>query len=158
MARFVGERGTPAELEALPYLLRRATASMDRLLLQTLEGRGFADVGATGLHVLLLVRSPRPVSLLAESLGMTPQAMGRVVKRMEARELVVRYEHPYDARSLMVELTDDGADLASIVREALQDALHVVSDDLEGERLGQLVDDLAVVAEVGEDPHPWQRW
>jgi hypothetical protein len=44
------------------------------------------------------------------------------------------------------------------VREALQDALHVVSDDLDGERLGQLVDDLAVVAEVGEDPHPWQRW
>jgi DNA-binding MarR family transcriptional regulator len=131
---------------------------MDRLLLQTLEGRGFAEVGATGLHVLLLVRRPVPVSLLAESLCMTPQAMGRVVKRMEARELVVRYEHPYDARSLMVELTDEGADLASTVREALQDALHVVSDDLEGERLTQLVEDLAVVAEVGEDPHPWQRW
>lgn len=158
MRRFVGETEPEAALEALPHLLRRAAASLDRLLLRTLEQRGLGAVGATGLHVLVLVQRPKPVTLLAERLRITPQAMGRVTRRLEGLGLVLRYEDAYDARSLLVELTDDGADLAATIRQAVQDALDAVADEFEEGRLGQIVVDLGVLAEVGEHPDPWHRW
>jgi DNA-binding MarR family transcriptional regulator len=89
---------------------------------------------------------------------MTPQATGRVVARLEDQGLVCRYPYRFDARALMVELTPEGQEAADAVREAVEDALHVLGDDLEPGRLAALTRDLEVVAEVGQPRHPWDRW
>jgi DNA-binding MarR family transcriptional regulator len=146
------------ELEALPSLLRRATSALDSLLVQCLEAQGLTGVSATGLHVLSLLNRAKPLTLLAERLCVTPQGMGRTVRRLEELELVERYEDPYDARAPMVELTDEGAVVAATVRKAVEQALDGLADEVEPGRLQDLVRDLAVLAEVGAEPHPWDRW
>lgn len=54
---------------------------------------------------------------------------------------------------------DDGGGeaAASAVREAVEEALHVIGDDLEPQRLTALVRDIEDLAEVGEARHPWAR-
>lgn len=97
------------------------------------------------------------MTALAESLRISPQAAGRVVARLEERGLVWRYPHGLDARVRIAELTDQGADAVAAIHDALGDALHVLGDVLAPERTAPLLQDLEALAEIGEEPHPWDR-
>jgi DNA-binding MarR family transcriptional regulator len=145
-------------VERLPFLLRRAAAAIEQLLTETVNGSDLPELTATGVQVLSLLSGSRPTSALAESLRITPQAAGRVVARLEEQGLVCRYPHRFDGRALMVELTPEGEEAAEAIRRAVEDALHVLGDDLEPGRLAALTRDLEVVAEVGQPRHPWDRW
>ena len=105
MRRLPGERGSPVEVERLPFLLRRSAVALDQLVSQVLARSGLEDVSATGVHVLALVRRGRPASAVADALRISPQATGRVVARLEQQGLVCRYPHIFDGRAMMV---DDG--------------------------------------------------
>ena len=157
MRRLRAAAPPPAEVERLPYLLRRAAAAIDQLLTETVNGSGLPELTATGVQVLSLLSASHPTSALAESLRMTPQAAGRVVARLEELGLVCRHPHRFDGRALMVELTPEGEEAAEAVRRAVEDALHLLGDDLEPGRLAALARDLEVVAEVGQPSHPWDR-
>jgi DNA-binding MarR family transcriptional regulator len=145
-------------VERLPFLLRRAAAAIEQLLTETVNGSDLPELTATGVQVLSLLSGSRPTSALAESLRITPQAAGRVVARLEEQGLVCRCPHRFDGRALMVELTPEGEEAAEAIRRAVEDALHVLGDDLEPGRLAALTRDLEVVAEVGQPRHPWDRW
>lgn len=151
------------ELEKLPSLLRRASSALDGLLVRCVEAQGVTGVGATGLHVLSVLDESRlsrakPLTLLAERLCVTPQGMGRTVRRLEELGLVERYGDPYDGRALMVELTEEGAAVAAAVRGAVEEALDGLADEVEPGRLRELVRTLAVLGQIGAEPHPWDRW
>ena len=160
MTRFPGQAAAPARVESLPFLLRQAAVATDRLLTGLAAGGAGGELdglGASAVHILALVRTGRPVTALAESLRISPQAAGRVVARLEQRGLLWRYPHDLDARVRIVELTDEGADAVAAIHDALEDALHVLGDVLAPERIAPLLQDLEALAEIGEERHPWDR-
>jgi len=160
MTRFPGQAAAPARVESLPLLLRQATVATDRLLTGLAAGGAAGELdglGASAVHILALVRTGRPVTALAESLRISPQAAGRVVARLEQLGLLWRYPHGLDTRVRIVELTDEGADAVAAIHDALENALHVLGDVLAPERIAPLLQDLEALAEIGEERHPWDR-
>jgi DNA-binding MarR family transcriptional regulator len=107
------------------------------------------------MQVLVLVRSGRSAAALAQTLGISHQATARVLADLEGRDWCGAPD-PFDGRVKVVRLTDEGA--AVEVRDALVGALDELSDDLEPGRLEALVRDLEVVAGIGTEAHPWERW
>ncbi|HEX5523863.1 MAG TPA: MarR family transcriptional regulator, partial [Pedococcus sp.] len=95
MTRFPGQAAAPTRVERLPFLLKQAAVATDRLLTGLAAGAaGELDrLGASAVHILALVRTGRPVTALAESMRISPQAAGRVVARLEERGLLWRYPH-----------------------------------------------------------------
>jgi MarR family transcriptional regulator for hemolysin len=158
VTRFPGQLEGPTDVRSLPFLLRRACAVTDRLLRDAARSAGLGELNATGLQILVLVRSGRTAASLAESLGISHQATARVLADLEGKDLVWRMPDPFDGRVKVVRLTDEGERTALEIREALEGALDELSDDLEPGRLEALVRDLEVVAEIGTEAHPWERW
>ena len=158
MTRFPGQLDGPIDVGSLPFLLRRACAVTDRLLRDAARSAGLGDMSATGLQILVLVRSGRTAASLAESLGISHQATARVLADLEDKDLVWRMPDPFDGRVKIVRLTDEGEAAACEIGDALEGALDELSDGLEPGRLEALVRDLEVVAEVGTESHPWERW
>ena len=158
MTRFPGQQDAPADVRSLPFLLRRACAVTDGLLRDAARSTGLGDLSPTGMQVLVLVRSGRSAAALAQTLGISHQATARVLADLEGRDLVWRAPDPFDGRVKVVRLTDEGEGAAVEVRDALEGALDELSDDLEPGRLEALVRDLEVVAEIGTEAHPWERW
>jgi DNA-binding MarR family transcriptional regulator len=79
-------------------------------------GRRAAKFDITPQQAFLLVRTLRrpeasPSDLSAE-VGTDNAGMTRLVDRLEAKGLVARRNHPGDRRSIMIDLTDSGRELA----------------------------------------------
>lgn len=66
------------------------------------------DLHPMGFKVLMqLARSgPTPQSLLARKLEMDKALLSRIVKQLEATDLIVRSVDPHDGRALLVDMTD----------------------------------------------------
>ncbi len=158
MTRFPGQLEGPIDVGSLPFLLRRACVVSDRLLRDAARSAGLGDLSATGLQILVLVRSGRTAASLAETLGISHQATARVLADLEGKDLVWRMPDPFDGRVKVVRLTDEGRGAAFEISDALEGSLDDLSDDLEPGRLEALVRDLEVVAEIGTESHPWERW
>ena len=84
-----------------------------------------ADYGlseATGLPVLLIGRfgehGVRP-GVLAETLGLEPSSLVRVVDQLIASGLLLRHDDPLDRRAKILSLTDEGKKTASLMERAL---------------------------------------
>lgn len=65
------------------------------------------------------------ISVLAERLGVTKQAMGQFVAELERRNYVVREIDPTDRRAILVKFTDRGA-------QFIKDA-YAVKQEMDGE-------------------------
>jgi DNA-binding MarR family transcriptional regulator len=142
----------------LPFVLRQGSRAVDALLRRTLVARGLADVSLTGLDILGLARIARPIVALGERLKISPQAAGRVVATLEAAGLVEKRPGYRDGRQVLVEITPDGSGVLRVAHDAIMDALHLVADDVVEGRLADLTEDLATIAWVDRERHPWNRW
>lgn len=76
------------------------------------RGRGFDDFSFVYKLVRIMNVDGTHIHLLAQRSGMTPQAMGRLVKRVESRGYVNVETDPDDARAKRVVYTKKGTNLA----------------------------------------------
>ena len=112
--------------EDLISLLARACERLVGTVFSELSGAGFADFGATeALALRLLADGPATARSLAGSLGITPQAAGRISADLERRGLVTRGHDPRDARARPLTLTADGLRAAQVMRTAEQRAVQL---------------------------------
>jgi DNA-binding MarR family transcriptional regulator len=70
-------------------------------------------VPETTILVHLLHEGPRTPSALARRVGVTPASVTAQLDRLELAGYVVRRSNPRDRRSVLVDLTDQGRDLAA---------------------------------------------
>jgi len=99
-------------------LLRQSTLHTRRVLAE----HGFGDLRP--MHLLVLERlhhSPVRATALAETLGLTKQATGQIVDRMELFGYVARVRDPNDGRAKLVELADRGRQAADTLRVVAED-------------------------------------
>ncbi len=78
----------------------------------------------SGQHFLLelLWESPEGLTVgeIAARLGVEDPAISRTVRRMAREGLVKKHRHPTDARQVVVELTDKGWNLRSVIPKLLE--------------------------------------
>ncbi len=79
--------------------------------------RGFGDLRPVHLLVIeMLARSSRRATSLAETLGLTKQATGHLLDRMENLGYVERVRDPQDGRAKSLQLTGRGQRAAEWLR------------------------------------------
>ena len=125
-----------------------------RRTLRRVAGSAVSDDALTAAErevVLLVGRRPgRPVSEVAQELGVAPNTVSTIVSRLVARGLVVRATDPGDRRVARLSLTpaaQESADAARVRRrQVLTAALHAL-DPAQVEQLRVGVAALAALAE-----------
>ncbi len=125
-----------------------------RRTLRRVAGSAVSDDALTSAErevVLLVGRRPgRPVSEVAQELGLAPNTVSTIVSRLAARDLVVRATDPGDRRVARLSLTpaaQESADAARVRRrQVLTAALHAL-DPAQVEQLRVGVAALAALAE-----------
>jgi DNA-binding MarR family transcriptional regulator len=87
-----------------------AASDAYRQTMARVVGLGVAE---TTILVHLLHEGPRTPSALARRVGVTPASATAQLDRLELAGYVVRRSNPHDRRSVLVELTSRGRDLAA---------------------------------------------
>ncbi|GAA5174341.1 MarR family transcriptional regulator [Pseudonocardia eucalypti] len=117
-----------AAMAAVLRLEQLVGLALDRLVRE----HGLSRTGYLIL-VTLYLREDRTLSMgqLSKRLLLHPTTVSLVTDKLQARELVVRSPHPTDRRTILAELTDEGARTLATVSEALGEVnygLEGVSD------------------------------
>jgi DNA-binding MarR family transcriptional regulator len=137
--------GADESVASLPLLVRQANARFDHELRRVARELGHEQVGPSGLHLLRLVgRRGKPVSALAELLGVSRQGAGQVVARLEGLGLVRRKEQ---WTTTLIVRTREGRALLRDVNEAVVGVVWGWGLVADPTRLGDLAHDLAVLAQ-----------
>jgi DNA-binding MarR family transcriptional regulator len=99
--------------------LQRATHAILHLLATELVD---LDLTPSEINALgnLADRAGRTVSELGAAMGARPTTLTGVLDRLERRGLINRAARPGDRRAVLIELTADGAHLATQVRKTLR--------------------------------------
>lgn len=106
----------------LPRLLREFSRDFERRIWQQLADRGYPDIRQSHGQVFAnLGMGAVRVSELAERAQVTQQAMGKMLKELEALGYITRATDPTDRRARDIRLTDTGVQLA-------RDCLEVVDE------------------------------
>ena len=72
------------------------------------EANKFDSTMATGFALLSIAPEGTPSTTLGPKMGMEPTSLSRLLKTMEARNLIYRAQNPNDGRSVLVHLTPFG--------------------------------------------------
>jgi DNA-binding MarR family transcriptional regulator len=138
---------SPAEIAALPQLLRGARDAYRDAVRRTLAEAGCDDLPRNGVFALAgLDRStPEPAfslqSDVVASLGMSKQAASQLIDTLVLREYLERRNDPEDRRRMGLRLTARGRTAADAIQEAT-DAVEaalatlITPDELRGLRVG----------------------
>lgn len=91
------------------------------------------DLTLTQLRTIALLGetdAPRPISDIADALGVSLPTAGRAVDHLVQEELVERWEDPGDRRARLVELTTTGRGLVEVHRATISEHIRTFSDNL----------------------------
>lgn len=127
----------PAEApeQARMDIARRLTPVMLRLGRRIRPTSGELSAGHFSTLATLYRYGPQRPSDLARTERFAPPAVARVVGALEDRGLVTRRPSPDDARSSLVEITDEGSRLLIAIRKEQAAAVAQLLDVLDGDDL-----------------------
>ncbi len=115
--------------------------------------RDGANVGFVGRATLrhLVRHGPRTVTDLAQSEGVTTQAISLRIAPLVAAGLVVRSKDPTDARRTVVDVTGSGRDLVIESQARVAAALDTAIARLTSAELASLATALPVLTRIGDE-------
>ncbi|WP_206619486.1 MarR family winged helix-turn-helix transcriptional regulator [Streptomyces hoynatensis] len=128
--------------------LQRATHATLQVLAAELAGLGLTAAEINALANLADGR-PRTASELAAAVGSRPTTLTSIVDRLERRGHVTRGPRPGDRRSVLIELTESGRQVAATVTEAVSGLERRALDGLPRQAVEGFHAVLRALAEVG---------
>ncbi len=142
------------DAENTAVLLREAYAAIDRVVPARLADQGHGAVRvAHGAVLQHLDRRGTTVSALAERAGMTKQAMAELVQYLERHGYVHRVPDPSDQRAKLVQATDQGTAVITIVSSLVPELERRLVDALGSARWRELRTDLQTIRDLfAEEP------
>lgn len=144
------QRHSGSRLDVAGYALKRAEQVMIRLCDGVLREDGLS----TARYVVLRVLADQPdlsAAQLARRALVSPQTMNSLVASLEKAGLVVREEHPENARTLRSRLTPAGERAMREAREKVAEAQARLFGGLSVEELDLLETLLTRCVEAGSD-------
>ncbi|HEX5405808.1 MAG TPA: MarR family transcriptional regulator [Pseudonocardiaceae bacterium] len=149
--------GSPGQSRAAADAVTDAVITASRLLI-AVSASSIASVDETitvpqfRLLVMLHVRGPMKLSILADHLGVTPSTTTRMVDRLIFAGLVDRQVNPATRREVLLDLTDDGArTVARVTQQRRRHIARIVARMPEQQR-AQLVEGLEAFNDAGGEP------
>jgi DNA-binding MarR family transcriptional regulator len=117
------ERTNSPATEDLGFLLAKASAHFNDLLVERFAAAGFPEVRASYGSVLvpLFARDGMRVGELAGAAQLSKQAMTGLIASCERDGLVERERDPHDGRAFVVRLSARGRELQSVAGAALDE-------------------------------------
>ena len=127
--------------------LRRISRAIDLYSRALMQGYGLTAPQLAALQAVGELQ-PVPVSGVARSIHLSLVTVTGIFNRLETRELVKRSRNGRDRRTVMVELTDGGAELLKAAPSLLQDRLRRELAKLEQWEQTQLLASLQHIASM----------
>jgi DNA-binding MarR family transcriptional regulator len=129
----------PGSQLATPWLLRRASQHYRDGLRRAIVQAGCTDLPQQGFWALdLLAAGGRDATQLASGMGISKQAVSRLVEQLVAAGYIERQPHPADRRRVILVLTTRGDRAAGVLRTATDQTEQAVVDRLGREGLDRL--------------------
>jgi DNA-binding MarR family transcriptional regulator len=133
---------------------RRDLRSFSRILDQQVEVCCCSDVTPAQCHALLALEESDPLTNveLAALLQVDASTLSRTIDQLNLKGLVVRRPHPTDRRATLLELSDQGGQVAT--------AIHVSADALYQGILGEIPVDCRqdVLQRFAQLVETFRRW
>lgn len=130
-----------------PWLLRRVNQRYGAAVAARLERAGLGTVPRPGYWALLALGSgARDASQLVAAMGVTKQAVSKVLESLAAEGLVRRTPHAADRRRSDLTLTSKGTRAVALIREALATTEHAFVAEVGADAWGTTVATLAALA------------
>jgi DNA-binding MarR family transcriptional regulator len=105
----------------LPALLRGARRTYGEAVRRAVTDAGFDDLPKNGPYVVgAIARAGLPLSRIIVQLGLSKQASGQLVDALVTRGYLDREVDAADRRRLTISLTSRGAEVATVVRRAIE--------------------------------------
>jgi DNA-binding MarR family transcriptional regulator len=139
--------GRADDVEQLAAQLRALVVATDGYRRSVAEALGIR-VSETAALGELLHRGPLTPSALVDRLGLTSPSVTSLLDRLEKAGLAERRRHPTDRRSVLVALTDEGADAIRPTFEMFVDDIGAAVLIAAPEHVVELADALARISDV----------
>ncbi len=138
--------------------LRAAIGRLSRRLGPTAAGKA-ADLTPTKISVLMDVvrRGPLRLSDVADSEGINPTMLSRVIAGLVERGLLERTSDPADRRAAWVKATGAGRRLSERIRRERTDAINAAVTNLDEEHRRRILDALDALEGLAEELRKGRR-
>ncbi len=133
----------------LGRLLKRSYAYITALSAEFLKQEGYDNFRVAHVVILLHVDKDKGLMIndLAQQVGITKQAISKVIKELAEEGYVVAEKHPTDARASLTRLTDKGARFLLAWQRCTEYVDETFKDIIGSKRLEQLKDILEEIAD-----------
>ncbi len=145
------EESVEATHRELVELAARFSQSFGRLMNQPSEDDGL-NYHRLGVLEILHCTGPSRMKDLAEALSLSARNLTSLADGLEAEGLVQRAAHPEDRRATLLELTDQGFDVAHRSLEPRLSAFGQLFDRLPAASQRRLASDLRILVEAMDEP------
>lgn len=140
-------RGVTTPATPLPWLLRRVNQRYRADIGHSLAERGFGQLPQPGYWALsVLARGGTEASDLTREMGVSKQAVSKLVDLLVSSGFVVREPHATDRRRTMLGLSARGRAAAAVIEEASRGTEAAMVEALGEDRFASLVQMLTKVA------------
>lgn len=107
----------------------------DKTAMAYIQDQGFPELTKGQLDIIIATETLKPLSAqnLAEKMGLTKQAVSRMVKTCEQNGFINRVPSEHDSRSYAIELSTKGFKLMAVsidaIRKVEQDLIRLMGQD-----------------------------
>ncbi|MEO9952923.1 MULTISPECIES: MarR family transcriptional regulator [Nonlabens] len=120
--------------KTIDYILRATWMSVSKMYNEQAAVKG--STMSTGFALISIdPETGTPSTALGPKMGMEATSLSRTLKMMENKGLIERRRNPEDGRSVLIHLTDFGAEMREFSKSVVKTFDQVVKNEIEPEKI-----------------------
>lgn len=142
--------------KTIDYILRSVWMSVSKMYQE--EAAKLDSTMATGFTLISIdPEHGSPSTALGPKMGMEATSLSRLLKSMEARELISRKPHPEDGRSVLICLTDFGQQMREYSKEIVVGFDQIVRQKINETELKTFLKVAETIMELSQNSSAFSR-
>ena len=142
--------------KTIDHILRSVWMSVSKMYQE--EAAKLDSTMATGFTLISIdPEHGSPSTALGPKMGMEATSLSRLLKSMEARELISRKPHPEDGRSVLICLTDSGLQMREYSKEIVLGFDQIVRQKINETELKTFLKVAETIMELSQNSSAYSR-